>query len=320
MVFLPRIETSTHVVVPEPAASARLSTRRNRRRCLKDQVHQIWHAEITDWLENRDQCQTFGRDDKERADLLIWFNAIDVGNSGGVEEGDIRAFMKAMGVEVSPSLLAHVFKMMGFKRDAQLDEEKFYRLMTEYGSQISGGAHFAAREGGRAFEIDSNTRLVMLAYRRQRLLKDLRDPTKRRRFADAEAFNKYYGKSSLLQAPISPTKERASTTSLGSPTLPPLPNNDVRMRDAVPQDTPLRIDTHDDESTEEAVETVGFRLQPPVSGRHRPSPPSSRPPANASPRTPRTRRTSSRASEEDTADATDNKAAVAPAASVPGWD
>eukprot|EP00965_Chrysotila_dentata_P232651 6199112-Pleurochrysis_carterae.AAC.1 len=65
---------STHVVVPEPTASARLSTRRNRRRCLKDQVHQIWHAEITDWLENRDQCQTFGRDDKERAVSVFIFS------------------------------------------------------------------------------------------------------------------------------------------------------------------------------------------------------------------------------------------------------
>ena len=37
----------------------------------------------------------------------MWFSALDVDNSGTVEEDEIRALMHAMGVEVSSSLETH---------------------------------------------------------------------------------------------------------------------------------------------------------------------------------------------------------------------
>ena len=86
--------------------------------------------------------------------------------------------------------------------------------MTANADSLSGTTFSNA--GGGLF--DANTRLMMIAYRRQRLLQDVSDPAKRRNFISVAAFNEAYGQTlgepdlqSVPPTPMPPTSLRLST-------------------------------------------------------------------------------------------------------------
>jgi len=82
--------------------------------------------------------------------------------------------------------------------DASLSKADFVKLMTgDAMAETMAGSTFNSSGGGL---FDANTRLMMLAYRRTRLLQDIADPSKRRNFLSYQTFNEAYGQT-LGEAP-----------------------------------------------------------------------------------------------------------------------
>ena len=130
---------------------------------------------------------------REESELSEWFNALDINQSGTIEENEIRALMHGMGLEVSTVRLVRMFAAIGKPVDARLTKTEFVRFMTANIDALSPGSGFASASGAGAVLNDPNAQLMMLSYRRQRLLADVADPSKRRNFNSVESFNHAYG-------------------------------------------------------------------------------------------------------------------------------
>ena len=196
-------------VAPDPAAAAlpplsaavqNLRSKRKQRPRRPPKSRQVWQQEVKRWLDGRDKAVDWGLNKRDEQEIVNWFNALDMDGSGTVEEGEVRALVDAMGAEVSAKKLSRIFASIGGQEGSErgpprpgplaLTKAQFVKLMTLHGASLTGQNR---REGGAAGLFDSNTRLLMLAYRRQRLLEDVRDPSKRRNFADETAFVNAYG-------------------------------------------------------------------------------------------------------------------------------
>jgi len=212
MVLLPSIDASLLSVTVGMGQS---SAKRQPKVRGRKQIRHLWQCDVKRWLESRDKVFDWGLSESSEQELLVWFNALDVDGSGSVESDEIRALMDAMGVEVAEGSIMRMFASIGRTIDAKLNKADFVKLMTLHGAEICGGKlgkQHAGVRGGLAE--DANTRLMFLAYRRQRILDDVRDPTKRLRFVDEQAFSRAYGGQAL---PSLPDRAAASLRSQGRP-------------------------------------------------------------------------------------------------------
>jgi hypothetical protein len=202
MVELPSLDrVSPRLLPPEPSPSAsprdplgmiRLQTRQTRRptprHVLKAQRH-LQRIDMKRWCESQQKMAVLaGGNEREEKMLSEWFASIDVDRSGTVEEDEIRALMRVMDVEVTSGQVARMFASIGEPVDASLTKHQFVRLMSLHAHTLWGSKYGST--GGGLF--DANTRLMMLAYRRSRLLEDVKDPSKRRNFSSAAAYNQAY--------------------------------------------------------------------------------------------------------------------------------
>jgi len=199
---LPKIDTSSpRVLEKAPPATARrhakgsssgLTTRQQRRpspRHVKQAERQLWKADVKRWADNVGYDVSWGWDKREERELAEWFRSIDIDRSGSVEEDEIRALMTAMGIPCTDAQIGRMFAAIGKPVDASLSKMDFVRFMLANADMLAGSS-FAGAGGGL---FDSNTRLAMVAYRRQRLIEDIREPGKRRNFMSFESFNDAYG-------------------------------------------------------------------------------------------------------------------------------
>lgn len=176
---------------PLSAAVQNLRSKRKQRPRRPPKPRQLWQQEVKNWLQGRDKAVDWGFNKRDEQEIINWFNALDMDSSGTVEEGEVRALVDAMGAEVSSKQLSRMFASIGREEgEVHLTKAQFVKLMTLHGASLTGQNR---RAGGAAGLFDSNTRLLMLAYRRQRLLEHIRDPGKRRNFADETAFVNAYG-------------------------------------------------------------------------------------------------------------------------------
>ena len=177
---------------------------RQQRRPVPDSIRRasrrLWRSDVKHWCVVQERAVNFGHNEKEEQELAEWFRALDVDRSGTVEAPEVRALMEAMGVEPKPRQMMNMFASIGKDANAALSKPEFIRLMTQNAGALAGASEFAgggneggASPGGSRGLLDPNTRLMMIAYRRQRLLEDVQDPTKRGNFSSAADFNRAYG-------------------------------------------------------------------------------------------------------------------------------
>jgi len=169
---------------------------------------QLWMSDVRHWCEQQGHhIQGWGWDQKEEEEFAEWFSALDIDRSGSIEENEIRALMQAVGLTLVPGQMKAMFATVGKQPHESLSEREFVRFMMANMSVLAGSTF--ASTTGQLF--DANTRLLMFAYRRSRLLEDLKDPIKRRNFRDFESFNLAYGPT--LGIPALPTAPPAGAKS-----------------------------------------------------------------------------------------------------------
>lgn len=124
--------------------------------------------------------------------------------------------MATTGRIVSAAKMVQLFASVDRPVDAKLNKSDFVSLMMKHGQYLMGN-HFAGR-GARQGTFDSTTRLMMLTYRRQQVLRDFCDPgtSKRRHFVSDETFTRAYG-SALPLMPKALTSAWRAPTSTTTP-------------------------------------------------------------------------------------------------------
>lgn len=235
---LPPINPSL-VLVPGQDDSATLSVQalRSKRKVLKRPrvPRRLWRTEMKNWMANSGKAREEECSKQDEEELGAWFKALDIDHSGSIEEVELRALMDAAGVQATRKQLKAMFASIGKDSvDACLTRPEFIRLMTIHGEALTG----QAVRGGQDFRrglFDANTRLMMLSYRRQRLLDEIKDPRKRRNFNDEDDFRRAYGPPisgiGLSQPPSQPL------TPCGSVRLEPLASSHPAQ--ILPQPLPL---------------------------------------------------------------------------------
>lgn len=173
-----------------------LSPRRSPRKKRVEPAHvtaarrTLWMSDVRRWCDGHEKhIQGWGWDQKEEEEFAEWFHALDIDQSNSIEEDEVRALMNALGITPEPGQMKAMFAAVGKKTSESLSRPDFVRFMMK-NMHILAGSSFASTTGQL---FDANTRLMMLAYRRARLLQDLADPQKRRNFRDFESFNDAYG-------------------------------------------------------------------------------------------------------------------------------
>ena len=184
-----------------PRPPPMISTRQQRRpvpKHVRKAQRQLWRADVMRWCESQERHVEFGIVKHEEKMLAEWFAAIDVDESGTIEAVEISQLMQAMGVEADERELTRMFDAIDKPLDAKLTRPEFLQFMKVNADELAGSSFIQA--GGGVF--DANTRLMMMAYRRQRLLEDARDPSKRRNFLTAETFQAAYSKTLAPRAAL----------------------------------------------------------------------------------------------------------------------
>ncbi|KAL1526548.1 hypothetical protein AB1Y20_015256 [Prymnesium parvum] len=157
-------------------------------------VRKVWRAGVKNWLDNhstRVDLRTSAQKERQAAELTAWFYALDVDSSGSIEEHEIRKFFQAMGMRVSKKQLVETFQSIGKDINAELTMNEFVRLMTRDPERL----RVSSDQGETWGMFDPRTRLLMLSYRRQRVLQDVEDLSIRKsgRFRDMKSFADHYG-------------------------------------------------------------------------------------------------------------------------------
>ena len=173
---------------PCPLIQTRSQRRPTPRHVLRAERH-LWRADVKRWCDTQDRSINWGWDRKQEQELTEWFNALDVDQSGSIEADEIEALMRAMGIEPTQREIARLFESIHKDVDASLSKADFVKFMTA-NPDLLAGSSFVSSSGAL---FDANTRLMMLAYRRTRLLDDISDPSKRRNFLSIADFNRAYG-------------------------------------------------------------------------------------------------------------------------------
>jgi hypothetical protein len=122
-----------------------------------------------------------------------FFTALDVDKSGTTEEKELRTLLATTGRIVSAAKMRQLFASVDRPMDAKLNRSDFVSLMMKHGLYLIG-SNF--EDGGVSHgTFNSITRLMMLTYRRQQVLRDFCDPgtSKRRHFYSDETFTRAYG-------------------------------------------------------------------------------------------------------------------------------
>ena len=169
MVHLPKLDhIAPELLGVEEAGSAlpaltprpMIRTRAQRRplpRHVKKALRQLWRNDVKRWCESQDKQVDWGWDKREEQELAEWFSALDVDQSGTVEEDEIRALMHAMGIEVTPGRLVRMFANIGKPVEACLSKNEFVRFMTANADTLSGSAFAASSSSGSGGVFDANT-------------------------------------------------------------------------------------------------------------------------------------------------------------------
>ena len=226
-------------------AAAVLRRRRERRdaspskRDLHEANRELWTASVKDWLRQHDRGADWELPKADEKVLFEWFEAIDIDRSGTVDASEISALLAANRSGCSPARIEALFRIAGKQPHDELGLHDFVKLMhlggaatlfaREYqpgdevdddpygylGTPAVGGADDEGVQSSTLSESRSSGDLAVLAYRRQRVLNDLRDPTKRAPFATHDAFLRKYApgarKEYLKQWKANATAEGASS-------------------------------------------------------------------------------------------------------------
>lgn len=197
----------------------------------------LWRSDVRYWLESlgRDATQLKRMSSRDEEEVCAWFSVLDMDNSGSVEEDEIQSLMHALGVTCSRSMLVELFASIGKEVSAELTLAEFLRLMIVNSVRLTGASSNTScvADGSGLFDANARCstrldsvaawdarglegrgreerppqlcplarrRLMMLAYRRTRLLEDIADPIKRRNFVSEAAFAEAYGFPAVAQA------------------------------------------------------------------------------------------------------------------------
>ena len=137
----------------------------------------LWRADVKRWCEVQEKAvDLVQRNPREEQAISEWFSALDLDRSNSVEEDEVAAMMTAMGVTPDPKTIAKMFASIGKPVTARLSRADFVKFVTINADKLTNPTFTSA--GGGLF--DPNTRLMMMAYRRQRLIEEAQDPANRR--------------------------------------------------------------------------------------------------------------------------------------------
>ena len=199
-----------------------IRTRQDRRPVpieVRRAMRKLWRSDVKHWCETQDKAvDLVQRNQKQEAMIDEWFNALDMDRSGTVEEDEVAALMNAMGVDPDPKVIKLMFEAIGRPITAQLTRQEFIKFVTANSSRLTNQT-FASTDGGSKGMFDSNTQLMMMAYRRQRLIEEVQIPANRGHFRDVQSFNeRYHGK---IGHPVEPADD--------IPRMPPVPPHRMMM-------------------------------------------------------------------------------------------
>ena len=98
--------------------------RRRKNPRTRQQARLLWRSEVKGWLEAHDRVVDWAwKNPREQEELSLFFTALDVDNSGTVEEDEIRAMMAALGVkDINAHQLGRMFASVGKDVSASLSK------------------------------------------------------------------------------------------------------------------------------------------------------------------------------------------------------
>ena len=201
-----------------PAAPSKQPIDPSKRAALGEARRELWKAQIKAWMRQHDRGADWELPKADEKVLFEWFEAIDIDRSGAIDASEIRALLAANAVGCSPARIEALFAIAGKQPHDELGRHDFVKLMHLGGasalfsskfdpyaeqeeeapgaaaSNPYGGAYGGGGDGPQSTlsESRSSGDLAVLAYRRQRVLSDLKDPTKRGPFATHDAFLRKY--------------------------------------------------------------------------------------------------------------------------------
>lgn len=197
---------------------------------------ELWKASVKDWLRQHDRGADWELPKADEKVLFEWFEAIDIDKSGSVDAEEIKALLTANHSDFPAARIDALWGIVGKQPHQELALHDFVQLMHRGGAAAlfevepdvdDGGAEstwepyhdshgksqrspvlapqtvgdkFADGEtsyGATLAEARAAGDLAVLSYRRQRVLADLRDPTKRGPFASHESFFRKYASGAL---------------------------------------------------------------------------------------------------------------------------
>ena len=156
----------------------------------------LWKNEVKLWLRQHDRGADWELPKAEEQQLVEWFNALDIDGSGSVGAEEIAALGNAVGVPLNQHKINRMFASIHKLPTDELKMHDFVKLMHGDGGGgiLRGPSNDDDDDGGGGAGADENAGLLIVAYRRGRMLSDIRDPSKRAGFASKEAFARSYGK------------------------------------------------------------------------------------------------------------------------------
>lgn len=157
---------------------------------VKGARRQLWKRDVKQWLQLHDRGADWELPAAEKRQLVEWFNALDIDGSGSVEVEEIKALMSAVGAQCTQAMLISMFASIQKHITDELNMHDFVKLM-----HLNGGGIFREDgDGGAGGGTGADSAgLMMMSYRRQRILSDIRDPSKRSAFSSKESFERQYG-------------------------------------------------------------------------------------------------------------------------------
>lgn len=172
-----------------------IRTRQDRRPvplAVRRAARKLWRSDVKNWCTSQAKAvDLVQRNERQEQVIDEWFNALDMDRSGTIEENEVQALMVAMGVDPNPKVIRHMFEAIGKTVTSRLTRQDFIKFVTANASALSSPA-FTSPDGGADNIFDPNMQLMMMAYRRQRLIEEAQNPANRSHFRDVQSFNERY--------------------------------------------------------------------------------------------------------------------------------